>query len=101
LINGHSMSDSITGIDHNACRSPRCEQREHSLDSSVHSRCVKRFEHQFRHPFAVRFRIQWLFSEQHRMLAGRDPQFIRKHVLPYLLHIFPVFHNAALDGMLK
>ncbi len=53
------------------------------------------------HFLAIRLGVEWALSQQHGVLLGRHAQLVEEGVVPDLLHVVPVRHDAALDRVLE
>merc|ERR1740116_167396 len=101
LVDWHSVSHSITRIQHNSRGSPRSVQGKHRLDRHVECRGVERLEHDLSHLLAVRLGVQRGLGQQDRVLLGGDTQLIIESVVPHLLHVVPVVHDAVLHRVFQ
>mmetsp|Transcript_15270 Transcript_15270/g.39697 ORF Transcript_15270/g.39697 Transcript_15270/m.39697 type:complete len:201 (+) Transcript_15270:994-1596(+) len=101
LVDRHSVRDAVAAVHHNAGRAARGVQREHSLDCDVHRRHVERLEHDLRHLLTVRLRVERRLREKDRVLLGSDTELVVESVVPDLLHVVPVGHDAVLDRVLE
>ena len=52
------------------------------------------------HALAVGLGVEGGLREQHRVLLRRHTQLVVEGVVPDLLHVVPVRHDAVLDGVL-
>merc|ERR1719461_2552449 len=95
LINGNSVSHSITGIQHDTRGSSRCIQGQHRLNRHIKCRSVEGLEHDLGHLFPVRLWVQWCFRQQNGVLFWGDSQLIVEGVVPYFLHIIPIVDNSV------
>ena len=101
LVDGHGVGDTISGVHHDASRSSRGVQRQHSLDVDIHSRAVECLEHYLGHLFPVSLWVQGSLSQQHGVLFGGHSQLIVKRVVPNLFHVIPVGHDSMLNGIFQ
>ena len=101
LVDGHGVRDAVAGVHHDAGGAARRVQREHGLDGDVHGRDVEGLEHDLGHLLAVGLRVERGLGEQDRVLLGRDAQLVVEGVVPDLLHVVPVGHDAVLDRVLE
>mmetsp|Transcript_88677 Transcript_88677/g.197125 ORF Transcript_88677/g.197125 Transcript_88677/m.197125 type:complete len:318 (-) Transcript_88677:278-1231(-) len=100
LIDRHRVRDTIAGVHHDPRSAAGGVQREHSLDRDVHGGHVERLEHDLRHPLAVGLRVQRRLGQQDGVLLGCDTQLVVEGVVPDLLHIIPVCHDAVFNRVL-
>jgi hypothetical protein len=70
------------------------------LHTDIKAGDVKNFEHYLGHPFSVLLWVERRFGHQDGVLFWRNSEFVVEGVVPDLLHIVPVGHNAMLDGLL-
>ena len=101
LIDGHGVRHAITGIQDNTGGPTRGIEREHGLDGDVHGGSVEGLKHDLRHLLPVSLGVQGGLGEQYGVLLGGDTQLIVEGVVPDLLHVVPVGHDAVLDGVLQ
>ena len=101
LVDGHGVRDAVARVEHAARRAARGVEREHGLDVDVHGRHVEGLEHDLRHALAVRLGVERRLGEEDRVLLGRDAELVVEGVVPDLLHVVPVGHDAVLDGVLE
>mmetsp|Transcript_36969 Transcript_36969/g.86650 ORF Transcript_36969/g.86650 Transcript_36969/m.86650 type:complete len:383 (-) Transcript_36969:71-1219(-) len=101
LVDWHGVRHTIAAIHHNAGGASTGIQRKHSLDGHIHGRHVEGLEHDLGHALSVGLWVQGRLSQQHWVLLWRDSQLIVERVVPNLLHVVPVGHNAVLDWVLQ
>ncbi|KFV39496.1 hypothetical protein N341_04765, partial [Tyto alba] len=101
FIDGHGVGDTIPGVHHNAGGAARGIEGQHSLDGYVHSWGVEGLKHDLGHLLPVGFGVQGGLSEQDRVLLRGDAQLVVEGVVPDLLHVIPVGHDAVLNGVLQ
>uniref|UniRef100_A0A8W7PLU9 Uncharacterized protein n=1 Tax=Anopheles coluzzii TaxID=1518534 RepID=A0A8W7PLU9_ANOCL len=101
FVDGHRVRHTITRVHHNAGGTAGSVQRQHRLDGHIHCRGVERFEHDLRHLLAVRLRVVRGLRQQDRVLFRSHAQLVVERVVPDLLHIVPVRHDAVLDRVLQ
>lgn len=83
------------------CSASTCIQRQNSLDCNIHGRNIKGFKHDLSHFLPVGLRIQWCFSEEHRMFLGSYTKLVVEGVVPDLFHIIPIADNPMLDRVFQ
>merc|ERR1712164_66131 len=91
----------VAAVHHDARRAAARVERQHELDRHVHRRHVERLEHDLRHALAVRLRVERRLRQQHRVLLRRHTELVVERVVPDLLHVVPVRHDAVLDRVLQ
>eukprot|EP00962_Isochrysis_galbana_P018636 scaffold5373_cov103-Isochrysis_galbana.AAC.7 len=101
LVDGHSVRDAVARVHHDTRGAARRVQGEDGLDGDVHGRHVEGLEHDLRHLLTVGLGVERRLGEEDRVLLGRDAQLVVKGVVPDLLHVVPVCHDAVLDRVLK
>mmetsp|Transcript_34935 Transcript_34935/g.76379 ORF Transcript_34935/g.76379 Transcript_34935/m.76379 type:complete len:277 (-) Transcript_34935:67-897(-) len=101
LVDGHSVRDTVAGIEHNTGGTARGVQRKHSLNGDVHGGDVEGLEHDLGHLLAVSLRVEGGLGEQHGVLLGGHAQLVVESVMPDLLHVVPVGHNTVLNRVLQ
>mmetsp|Transcript_51721 Transcript_51721/g.112907 ORF Transcript_51721/g.112907 Transcript_51721/m.112907 type:complete len:390 (-) Transcript_51721:68-1237(-) len=101
LVDRHGVGDAIARVHDDARGAARGIQGENRLDRDVHGRHVEGLEHDLRHALTVRLRVQGGLRQEHRVLLRRHTQLVVEGVVPDLLHVIPVRHDAVLDGVLQ
>merc|ERR1719198_2940475 len=101
FVNGHSVANAIARVHDNACCAAGCVEGEHSLDGNIHGWGVEGLEHDLCHTFTVGLWVQRCFSQENWVLLWRDTKLVVESMVPDLLHVVPVGHNAVLDGILQ
>ncbi|KAF0726535.1 hypothetical protein Ae201684_015163 [Aphanomyces euteiches] len=101
FVDGHSVGDTITRVQHATSGTAGSVQRQHGLDVHVHGRHVEGFEHDLGHAFTVGLGVQRSFRQQHRVFFRGDTQFVVESVVPNLFHIVPVGHNTVFNRVLQ
>lgn len=99
FIDGDSVRNTVTRVQHDASRATRGVEGEDGLDGNIESGDVERLEHDLRHLLSVHLGAQRRLSEQHRVLLGCDTKFVVERVVPDFLHVVPVGDDAVLDGV--
>ena len=95
------MRDTVTRVHDDTRGTARSVQRKHGLDGDVHGRHVEGLEHDLGHLLAVGLGVERGLGEEDGVLLGGDAQLVVEGVVPDLLHIVPVGHDAVLDGVLE
>jgi len=101
LIDGHSVGNTVARVEHDTGGTARGIERKHGLDGDVHSGGVEGLEHDLGHLLAVGLGVEGGLSEEHGVLLGGDTELVVEGVVPDLLHVVPVGHDAVLDGVLE
>jgi hypothetical protein len=99
FVDGHNVSDTVTGIKHDTRGTTGGVQRKDSLDGNVEGRRVEGLEDDLGHLLSVRLGVDGSFGEQDWVLLRGDTQLIVEGVVPDLLHIIPVGDDTVLDGI--
>merc|ERR1712110_1276426 len=101
FIDGNSVGDAVTGVKDNASGTAGGIQGEHSLDGDIHGGGVEGLEHDLGHLFPVGLGVQGGLGKKDWVLLGGNSQLIVEGVVPDLLHVIPVGHDAVLNGVLQ
>ena len=101
LIDGDSVGNTITRVKHAASGAARGVQGEHGLDVDVHGRDVEGLEHDLGHALTVGLGVEGSLSQQNGVFLRSNTEFVVEGVMPDLLHVIPVGHDAVLDGVLQ
>merc|ERR1719422_251149 len=101
LVNRHCVRHAVARVHDDASSTSRSVEGKHSLDGHVHGRDIERFEHDLRHTLTIGLWIQGRLGKQNWMLLWGNAEFIVKCVVPDLLHIVPIGHDAVLDRVLE
>mmetsp|Transcript_50655 Transcript_50655/g.115042 ORF Transcript_50655/g.115042 Transcript_50655/m.115042 type:complete len:260 (-) Transcript_50655:83-862(-) len=101
FVNGHRMGDTVARVHHTAGGATRRVKREDGLDVDVHGRDVEGLEHDLGHALAIGLRVEGCLGEKNRVLFGGNTELVVEGVVPDLLHVVPVGHDAVLDGVLE
>lgn len=97
FVDGHNVSDTITGVKHDTSGSTGCVEGEDGLDRDVEGGCVEGLEHDLGHLLSVRLGIDGGFGEQNRVFLRSHSQLIVEGVVPNLLHVIPIGDHPMLD----
>ena len=84
LIDGHSVGDTITRVEHDTGGTSRSVQREHGLDGDVHGWGVEGLEHDLCHLLAVGLGVEGSLSQQNRVLFWGNTKLVVEGVMPDL-----------------
>jgi hypothetical protein len=101
LVDGDSVGDTITRVEHNAGGTARGVQGEHGLDGDVHGGGVEGLKHDLGHLLAVGLGVEGGLGEENGVLLGGNAELVVEGVVPDLLHVVPVGHDTVLDGVLQ
>ncbi|CAL9173863.1 unnamed protein product [Musa hybrid cultivar] len=83
------------------CRSTTSIKREDSLDGDIHRGSVEGLEHDLSHLLTIRLGVERRLGEQNGVFFGGDAELVVEGVVPNLLHVVPVAHDAVLDRVLE
>ncbi|KAE9412064.1 hypothetical protein Angca_000822, partial [Angiostrongylus cantonensis] len=97
LVDGHSVRHTVTGVEHDTGGTAGGVQREHGLDGDVHGGRVEGLEHDLSHLLAVGLGVEGGLSEEDGVLLGGNAELVVEGVVPDLLHVVPVGHDAVLN----
>lgn len=97
LVDGNDVSDTVTGVEHDAGGTTGSVKGEDGLDGNVESRRIEGFENNLRHLLAVRLWVDGSLSEKYGVLLGGNTQLIVEGVMPNFLHVVPVGDDTVLD----
>jgi len=100
FVDGHSVGHTITRVQHDTGGAAGGVQGQHGLNGDVHGRGVEGLEHDLSHLLAVGLGVEGGLSEQNGVLLGSNTQLVVEGVVPDLLHVVPVRHDAVLDRVL-
>merc|ERR1719453_437691 len=101
FIDWHCVGNTITRIHDNSGGAARSIERKNSLDSHIHGRRIEGLEHDLCHALAIGLWIQRSLGEEDWMLLRCHTQLIVESMVPDLLHVIPVSHDAMLDWVLQ
>ena len=101
FIDGDSVGDTVTRVQHDTGGTTGSVQGEHGLDGDVHGGAVEGLEHDLGHLFTVGLGVEGSLSEQDGVLLGGDTEFIVEGVVPDFLHVVPVGDDTVLNGVLE
>jgi len=101
LIDGDSVGHTITRVKDATSGAAGSIQGKHGLDVDIHGRDVEHLEHDLGHALAVGLGVEGSLSQEHRVLLGGNAQLVVEGVVPDLLHVVPVGHDAVLNRVLQ
>merc|ERR1712027_306014 len=101
LINGDSVGDTITRVEHNTGGTSGGVEGEDSLDSDVHGGGVEGLEHDLGHLLPVSLGVEGSLGQEDGVLLGGNTKLIVEGVMPDLLHVIPVGNDSVLNGVLQ
>ena len=102
LVHGHCMRDAIPAVQHHTRSPARGVEREYRLRSYVHGGHTEALEEYLCGFVSIGVRVQRSFRQKNGVVLGVGAQVLAGiHVLPQLLHLRPVAHDAPLHGVLK
>jgi len=101
FIDGDSVGDTITRVQHATSGTTGGIQRKHSLNVDIHGRDVEGLEHDLSHTLSVGLGVEGSLSQQDRVFLRSNTKLVVEGVMPDLLHVIPVGHNTVLDGVLQ
>ena len=101
FIDGDGVGHAVAAVEHDTGGTAGRVEGEHRLDGDVHGRDVKGLEHDLGHLLAVGLGVERGLSEEDGVLLRGDAELVVEGVVPDLLHIVPVGHDAVLDGVLE
>ena len=101
LVDGNGVGHAIAGVEHDASGTTRSIQRQHGLDGHVHGWSVEGLEHDLGHLLPVGLGVQGSLGQENGVLLWSHTQLVVEGVVPDLLHVVPVGHDAVLDGVLQ
>lgn len=101
LVDGDSVADTISRVEHDTCGTTTGIQRQDGLDGDVHSGGVEGLEHDLGHLLTVSLWVQGRLSEEDGVFLGSHTELVVEGVMPDLLHVVPVADDSVLDGVLE
>mmetsp|Transcript_44151 Transcript_44151/g.111817 ORF Transcript_44151/g.111817 Transcript_44151/m.111817 type:complete len:269 (-) Transcript_44151:203-1009(-) len=99
LVDGHHVRHAIADVADDACGPARSVEREHRLRGHVHGRDVECLEHDLSHPFSIGLGVQRRLRQHDGMILRLDTKAMVETMVPDLLHVLPILHDAMLDGV--
>ena len=101
FVDGDDVSDTITGVKHDTGGATGGVQREHGLDRDVECWGVEGLEDDLGHLLTVGLRVDWRLGKQDGVLLWSNTELVVEGVMPDLLHVVPVGHDAVFDRVSK
>merc|ERR1719384_2533203 len=101
LIDRHCVRHTVTGVEHDSGGASRCIQGEHRLDCDIHGWDIEGFKHDLCHALTICLWVQRCLGEQDRVLLWGNTELIVEGVVPNLLHVVPIGHDAMFNGVLQ
>merc|ERR1719295_323437 len=101
LVDRDGVGNTITGVKNDTGGTARGVQGEHGLDTDVHGGGVESLEGDLGHLLSVGLRVEGGLRVESGVLLGGGTQLVVDGVMPDLLHVGPVGHNAVLNGVLQ
>merc|ERR1711931_106117 len=101
LVDGDGVRHAVSGVEHDTGGTTRGVQGEHSLDGHVHGGSVESLKHDLGHLLSVGLGVEGSLCQEDRVLLGGNSELIVEGVVPDLLHVVPVGHDAVLNGVLQ
>merc|ERR1712032_441114 len=101
LVDGDCVGDAVTGVHDDTGGTAGGVQGEHSLDGDVHGGGVEGLEHDLGHLLPVGLGVEGSLSEKDRVLLRGDTELVVEGVVPDLLHVVPVGHDAVLNWVFQ
>lgn len=98
FVDRRAVANTVSAIQDNPSHFALCIQRQHGLRLEKQRRHVERLKEDLRRLNSILVRIQWRFCEQNGVFLGRDAELV-VDVSPEELHVFPVFDDAVLHGV--
>jgi len=101
LIDRDGVGHTIAGVHDDAGGAAGSVQGEHGLDGDVHGGGVEGLEHDLGHLLAVGLGVHGRLGKKDGVLLRGDAELVVEGVVPDLLHVIPVGHDAVLNGVLE
>lgn len=99
LIDGSSVSNTITRVDDDTSCTTSRVKGENGLDGNIHCGNIESLEHDLGHLLSVDLRVVGSLSKENGVLIWGDSELNVEGVVPDLLHIIPVLDDTVLDGV--
>jgi hypothetical protein len=99
FVDGHNVSDTVTGVKHDTSSTTGSIQGQNSLDGHVERWGVECLENNLGHLLTVGLGVDRGLGEQDGVLLRSNTQLVVEGVVPNLLHVVPVGDNTVLDGV--
>mmetsp|Transcript_156616 Transcript_156616/g.284961 ORF Transcript_156616/g.284961 Transcript_156616/m.284961 type:complete len:220 (+) Transcript_156616:673-1332(+) len=101
LVARHHMGNTIAAVHHASCGATLRIESHHSLDDYKCGRHAELFKKHLNHPLSILPRIHGSLCDNHGVLLRVDSQLVEEGVVPNLLHVIPICHDAVLNGILE
>merc|ERR1712186_21440 len=101
LVDGDSVGDTVTGVEHDTGGTAGGVQGEYGLDGDVHGGGVEGLEHDLSHLLPVGLGVEGSLGQEDGVLLGGDTELVVEGVMPDLLHVIPVGDDSVLNGILQ
>ena len=82
-----------------ACSLTLCIEREHSLYLDVGASKAIALKHGLEEALAVAARVEWGVCQKDAAVCGVHPELAAEGVVPDMIHVVPVLHDAIGDGV--
>src|SRR3989338_3480258 len=99
LVDGDRLGYPIPSVQHHTEVATKITEGEHGLVGKVHGRDFEGLEHDLNCLFAVGLGVKGYFTQEDRKFLRNNPKFVEESMVPHLLHVVPVVHNAAFDSV--
>merc|ERR1712179_624728 len=101
LVDGDGVGDTITNVEDETGGTARGVQGKDGLDTHVSGRSVEGLEDDLDEFLPVGFGVEGSLGVEMRGLVRGDSQLVVEGVMPDLLHVVPVGHDAVLNGVFQ
>lgn len=101
FVDGNSVGDTISRVEHDTGRSSGGVQGENGLDGNVERWGVEGLEHDLGHLLSVLLGVERSLGEEDWVLFRGNSQLVVEGVVPDLLHVVPVRDDTVLNGVLE
>src|SRR5574340_257064 len=99
LIDGNSVTHTITRIQHDTSGTSTSIEGQNSLDGNVHSRHLECLKHDLSHLFSVSVWVECSLSQKHRVPFGSNTKLVVECVMPHLFHVIPVTESTIFKAI--
>ena len=97
FVDWDDVGDTVTGVEHDTGGTTRGVQRKHGLDGDVEGWGIEGLEDDLGHLLTIGLGVDGCLGEQDWVLLWCNTQLVVESVMPDLLHVVPVGHDAVLD----
>merc|ERR1719447_298085 len=101
LVDGDGVGDTISDVEDETGGTTGSVEGKDGLDADVSCWRVEGLENDLDHLLPVSLGVEGSLGVEMRGLVGRDSQLVVEGVMPDLLHVVPVGHDAVLDGVFQ